>query len=119
MWTAVRNTLWMIGIAVGQTHFEHNGQPNAWSSYDTGAAMALLTVQAEAEGLKVHQMGGFDGATAKEALSIPDGYHPIAAFVIGYLGDAAGLPDQQRERELQPGQRKAVVDIAFKGVWKS
>jgi len=107
----------MIGISVGRTHFEHNGEPNSWSAYDTGAAMALLSVQAEAEGLHVHQMAGFDGAKAKEVLAIPDGYHPIAAFVVGYLGDAATLPEQLRERELQQGQRKALADIAFKGTW--
>ena len=111
------NSAALIGISIGRTHFEHNGEPNHWSAYDTGAAMAMLTVQAESEGLKVHQMAGFDGAKAKEVLSIPDGHHPIAAFVIGYLGDVATLPEPLRERELQPGQRKPVAEIAFKGTW--
>jgi nitroreductase len=105
----------LLGIAIGQTHFEHNGAPNGWSAYDTGAATALLTVQAEAEGLKVHQMGGFDAAKAKEVLGIPEGYTPIAAFAVGYPGDPATLNDQLRERELQPGQRKALAEIAFPG----
>ncbi len=107
----------LIGISIGRTHFEHNNEPNKWSEYDTGAAMALLTVQAHAEGLHVHQMAGFDPAKAKEVLNIPDGYTPIAAFTVGYLGDAASLPDQMRERELQQGQRKTLNEIVFKGAW--
>jgi nitroreductase len=107
----------MIGIAIARTHFEHNGAPNATAEYDTGAAMALLTVQAQAEGLHVHQMAGFDGAKAREALSIPEGYTPMAAFVVGYMGNADTLPEPLRERELQPGQRKPLSEIAFQGIW--
>jgi nitroreductase len=107
----------MIGIAVARTHFEHNGAPNALAGYDTGAAMALLTVQAQAEGLHVHEMAGFDAVKAKEVLSIPDGYTPMAAFVVGYLGTADTLPEPLRERELQPGQRKPLSEIAFHGTW--
>lgn len=107
----------MIGIAIAQNHFEHNGAPNATAGYDTGAGMALLTVQAQAEGLHVHQMAGFDGGKAREVLSIPDGYTPMAAFVVGYLGNAETLPEPIRERELQQGQRKALSEIAFHGTW--
>jgi nitroreductase len=107
----------LIGIAIARSNFEHNGAPNASAGYDTGAAMALLTVQAQAEGLHVHQMAGFDAAKAREVLSIPDGYTPMAAFVVGYLGNADTLPEPIRERELQPGQRKPLAEIAFNGVW--
>ena len=34
------NSAALIGISIGRTHFEHNGEPNHWSAYDTGAAMA-------------------------------------------------------------------------------
>ena len=111
------NSAPMIGIAIGRTHFEHNSEPNSWHAYDTGAAMALLTVQAHHEGLHVHQMAGFDPAKAKEVLNIPEGYSPIAAFTIGYVGDASALPDPLKEREGQPGQRKALAEIAFKGTF--
>jgi nitroreductase len=107
----------LLAIAIGRTHFEHNSEPNKWSLYDTGAATALLTVQAQAEGLHVHQMGGFDPAKACETLNIPEGYTPISAFAVGYAGDPATLPDALREREAQPGQRKILSEIAFKGLW--
>jgi nitroreductase len=107
----------MIGAAVARTHFEHNGEPNHWHAYDTGAAMALFSVAAEAEGLKVHQMAGIDAAKAKEALDIPEGYVTITGFAVGYEGDPATLPDQLREREVEPSQRKPLTEIAFHGTF--
>jgi nitroreductase len=107
----------LIGIAVARAHFEHNGQPNGLAAYDTGAAMALFSVQAEAEGLKVHQMGGFDAAKAKESLGIPEGYTPLVAFVAGYVGDAGTLSEPLRGRELEPGSRKSLAEVAFEGRW--
>jgi nitroreductase len=108
----------LIGISIGKTTFDHNGEPNPWSGYDTGAAMALLTVQAQAEGLHVHQMGGFDQAKAIELLGIPADHKPWSAFTIGYLGDANALPDPYKERELAPGQRKALSEILHgSGSW--
>src|SRR3954464_3235541 len=37
-----------------------DGRERPWAVYDTGQAAAHLTVQAQAEGLAVHHMGGFD-----------------------------------------------------------
>ena len=49
----------VLAIAVARLDFAHNGKPNRWAPYDTGAASASLTLQAESMGLVVHQMGGF------------------------------------------------------------
>lgn len=58
---AAANQTWaaaepLIGIAISRNHFAQDGEFDRWHAYDTGGAMAVLTVQAEAEGLKVHQM---------------------------------------------------------------
>jgi nitroreductase len=45
---------------------EEAGRPRTWAVYDAGQAAAHLTVQAEAEGLSVHQMGGFHPAASRE-----------------------------------------------------
>jgi nitroreductase len=107
----------LAGISVARHDFEHNGKPNRWGAYDTGQAMACLTIQAQAEGLSVHQMGGFDAAKAKESLGVPDGYEPMAAFVIGYAGDPATLSDDFRARETAPGERKPLETILYRGLW--
>jgi nitroreductase len=81
----------VIGIAFASLSFARNGQPNRWGPYDTGQAMAHLTVQAQFLGLNVHQMGGFDAAKALEIFGVPAGHEAMAAFTIGYAAQA-GLP---------------------------
>ena len=108
----------LLGISVARSHFEHNGQPNRFAAYDTGQAMAHVALQAEAEGFHMHQMGGFDADMAREALGIPEGYEPMAAFAIGAQGDPATLNnDGHRQHETAPGQRKGLGDLVFHGAW--
>ena len=70
----------VLGIAVSKLTFARNGNPNRNAFYDTGAAIAYLTMEATSRGLFVHQMGGFDPRKATELFSIPTGWEPIAAF---------------------------------------
>ena len=102
----------VVGIAVAQLDFS-NGKPNDWGRYDTGQAMAQLTIQAEFEGLKVHQMGGFDAEACKQTLGIPFGYVAAAAFAIGYEGDPATLDEKMQTGELTLSERKPLKDILF------
>ncbi len=74
----------VLGIAIANGSFARKGDANRWGGYDTGQAMAHLTVQAQSLGLNVHQMGGFDAAKALEVLEVPAGHEAMAAFAIGY-----------------------------------
>lgn len=107
----------LIGIAVSKMEFTRSQQPNRNAFYDTGAAMAQLTMEATAHELFVHQMGGFDPHKAIEVLHIPKGWEPIAAFVIGHAGDASSLPEPLRERELAPRSRKTLSEFVMSGKW--
>jgi len=107
----------VLGIAVSQLEFARNGHPNRNAFYDTGAALADLSLEATARGLFVHQMAGFDPHKAIELFHIPKGWEPIAAFVIGYPGDPQSLPDTLRERELAPRSRKPLADFVMSGDW--
>jgi nitroreductase len=107
----------VLGIAVSELAFAHNGHPNRNAFYDTGAAMAHLTTEATARGLFVHQMGGFDAHKAIDVFSIPSGWEPIAAFAIGYAGDPQTLPENLRERELAPRKRKPLAEFVMSGSW--
>lgn len=104
----------VLGIAIAKLDFG-NGKPNDWARYDTGQAMAQLALQAEFEGLKVHQMGGFDPAACQVALSIPEGYVAAAAFAIGYVGDPATLDPQLQAGELALSERKPLSELVFHG----
>jgi len=108
----------VLGVAVSKLAFARNGKPNRNAFYDTGAAVAYLTTEATARGLFVHQMAGFDSQKATELFSIPGGWEPIAAFVIGYAGDPDSLPDDPlRERELAPRSRKPLSEFVMSESW--
>src|ERR1700686_3060965 len=62
----------VLVLAVAGLKFHANGTPNRNAFYDTGAANALLSVEATSRGLAVHQMAGFDPAKAKQVFEIPE-----------------------------------------------
>jgi nitroreductase len=108
----------VLMIAVACDTFAHNGSANRWGAYDTGQAVAMLTVQAQALGLRVHQMGGFDGAAVRELYGVPDGYTPMAAVALGHHGDVAQLPDELADRERSARTRTAQAGFAFGDAWE-
>lgn len=107
----------LLIIAVARLVRERDGQPNPVALYDLGQAVAHLSVQAAAEDLWVHQMGGFSAERARELFAIPENHVPITFIAIGELGDPESLPDTLRERELAPRARKPLSAIAFGGRW--
>ncbi len=104
-------------LAVARLAFQNNGKPNRNAFYDTGAASALLSVEATARGLVVHQMAGFDAEKARQVFAIPSGCEPIAAMAIGCPGDSSSLPDSLREKELAPRTRKPLSEFVMSGGW--
>jgi len=106
----------LILLAAKKT-FTHNGRPNRHHAYDAGQAAAMLTVQAQAQGLYVHQMAGFSPEDAEERLNIPADFEPMTVMALGMLGDPDGLPDDLRERELTPRERMPLSGLAFGGRW--
>lgn len=107
----------VLAISVARLKFGQDGSPNHHARHDLGAASALLSIQATALGLVVHQMAGFDAELARRTYGIPAEYEPVAAMAIGYPGDPASLPDKLRERETAPRSRKLVSDFVFSGAW--
>jgi nitroreductase len=106
----------VLMIAVSRLNFQ-NGTPNRNAFYDTGAATALLSVEATARGLAVHQMAGFDHAKAKQVFGIPEDCEPIAAIAIGYPGDPESLSQKLRDREVAPRTRKPLSEFVMSGRW--
>ncbi|MGB8458416.1 MAG: nitroreductase family protein [Candidatus Acidiferrum sp.] len=107
----------VLVLAVSELKFRANGTPNRNAFYDTGAATALLSVEATARGLAVHQMAGFDHAKAKQVFEIPADCEPIAAIALGYPGDPDSLPEKLRDREVAPRTRKPLSEFVMSGRW--
>jgi len=107
----------LLALAVYELAFAKNGAPNRNGQYDTGAATALLSVEATARGLSVHQMAGFDPDKARQVFGIPAGWEAIAAFAMGYPGDPATLAQPYNDREAAPRTRKPVSEFVMSGQW--
>ena len=83
-------------------------------SFDTGAAWAMLSLQALHLGYLAHAMGGVDFERAIGVLGAPAGFRAEAAVAIGRRADPDTLPDHLKGREV-PNGRKKLADIAFAG----
>jgi nitroreductase len=97
--------------------FDHNGNPNSFGPYDTGAAALSFCLQATALGLMTHQMAGFSADKARELFTIPETVQPLAMMALGYQLPLESLPEQFKARELGARKRKPLADHFFAGAW--
>ncbi len=107
----------VLMLSVAKLYFQRNGVENRHAFHDIGAAVANLAIQATALGLFIHQMAGFDIPKAREVYSIAEGYEPVAAIALGYLGDAETLSERLRQRALAPRSRKPLEEFIFSSRW--
>src|SRR4051794_15148603 len=82
-----------------------DGAPRPWAVYDTGQAVAHLSVQAEHEGLAVHQLGGFDRDRVAALLAAPGEVTPLVVLVVGRRADEVQLPEPFASRETAARDR--------------
>jgi nitroreductase len=92
-----------------------DGRPSNYGFYDTGAAMAQLTVQASALGLVVHQAQGILFDKVRETYGVPDDFHICTGVALGYQGEPDVLPEDYAKREVLPRERKTLPEIVFTG----
>ncbi|MCW5964537.1 MAG: nitroreductase family protein [Bryobacterales bacterium] len=110
----------VLVLTVVKDAFTKNGKPNRCAEHDLGLALGNLSVQATAEGIVVHQMGGIEPERIRETYGVPDGYHPMTAVAIGYEGDASSLPDGwTKESELAKRTRRPLRETAFSNSWNT
>ena len=106
-WAAHASALLLV---VAQTADE-TGRPRPWALYDAGQAVAALSVQAEAVGLHVHQMGGFDSDAVRHELALTDDLAPVVVVAVGQLDVAAVLPEPLAAREHAPRSREPLATL--------
>ena len=97
-------------IVVAAETFGVDGAPRPWAAYDTGQAVAHLSIQAEHEGLAVHQLGGFDPIRLANLLASP-GTVPQVVLAIGVRGDTVDLPEPLASREAAARDRLPIADL--------
>ena len=107
----------LLMLSCAGSNFAATGKPNRWTQHDTGAASLSIALQADALGLAVHQMGGFDAEKARAAFGIPAEYAPIAMIAVGYQAAPDVLDEETKKKELTPRARKPLGEKFFEGGW--
>jgi nitroreductase len=85
--------------------------PQPWALYDTGQAVASLVTQAQALGLAVHQIGGFDSDAVRAEFALDQELTPVVVLAIGRADLNAKLPSHLAARETAPRTRRPVNDL--------
>ena len=73
--------------------------------------MAALVTQAQADGLSVHQMGGFDTGAVRTGFGLGEDLTPVVVLAIGRHDSEAGLPEPLAAREAAPRTRHPLSDL--------
>jgi nitroreductase len=85
--------------------------PQPWALYDTGQAVASLVTQAQAQGLAVHQIGGFDSDAVRAEFALDQELTPVVVLAVGRADPDAELPGHLAARETAPRTRHPVSDL--------
>src|SRR4029077_18597413 len=71
-----------LALSVAHLKTQREGKANRVALHDVGSATAQLTFEANARGLQVHQMAGFDAEKARRAVPIPADWEPLSPMAI-------------------------------------
>ena len=106
----------LLLLVAAQMNFD-DGKENPHAFYDTGQAMAHLSVQATALGLFIHQMAGIVHDKIHRTYGLPDGFEAVCAAAIGYYGETDSLDGKLRDMEVAPRARRAISETFFSAAW--
>lgn len=91
-----------------------DGNARPWADYDLGQASAHLSVQAHAEGLYIHQMGGIDADGLRAAFDLPENLNAVTVSALGVLDTPEALGNEVLiEREVARRERFALDEIVI------
>ncbi len=102
-------------VLVASVDTDPAGRGMPWSRYDTGQAVAALSTQAQADGLAVHQMGGFDAVAVRETFGLDPALTPVVVVAVGRFDAGAVLPEALAARERAPRTRHPLQDLLLPG----
>ena len=107
----------VLMISVVKKNFDKNGTPNRCAFHDVGLASENMTLEAVAQGLATHGMGGIEVDKIREAYGLPENCVAMAGWAVGYAGEPDMLEGQLKERELAPRVRKELPKFVFGATW--
>lgn len=106
-WAERASALVLVAVKV----VDEEGKARPWAHYDTGQAVAALSLQAEASGLSAHQMGGFDAAAVQRQFDLDASLSPVVVVAIGRRDEAHPLPEPYATRETAERARQPLSSL--------
>lgn len=103
----------LLLVAIAKKTYSKTGKKNHSSEYDTGQAVANLTLQASTDGLHLHQMGGFDKNKIIESFNIPHDFSPQTVIAIGYLDTTHAIKNEEQQSAASKRNRKELQELVF------
>jgi nitroreductase len=107
----------VLALGIASLAFSRNDKPNGAAVHDLGQASAMLSIEATARGLSVHQMKGILPDRARELYGVPEGYEVVTALAIGYAAHPDSQPEDFREADTTPRKRRPLAEFVFAGGW--
>jgi hypothetical protein len=89
---------------------------NATAMHDVWMATAMISIQAEALGLRTDHMAGIQHDVIKATYAGPEKFNVVSAITVGHQGIAELLTEEKdRDREPNLRTRKSLDEIVFVG----
>jgi nitroreductase len=109
-WAPAASALIVVSVKKSEDRTTHPA-----NHYDTGLAVSLMSVQAQALDLYTHQMGGILREQLHEALGLSADLEVIVAFTVGKKASPEKLEEPAREKEIAPRTRLSLSEIVLHG----
>jgi nitroreductase len=114
-WAGAASAL-IVGCVVTE---DETGRPMPKPDYALGLAGQNLVLQAVAEGLVAHQMGGFSPEEIASSFGLPPTARAVVVIAVGVLGSPDLLPEDLAAREVARRTRKPLSELVFGETWGS
>ncbi|QUQ69761.1 nitroreductase family protein [Kutzneria sp. CA-103260] len=114
-WAGAASAL-LVGCVVTE---DETGRTLPMPDYALGLSAQNLVLQAVAEGLVAHQMGGFSREAVATSFGLPATAQAVVAIAVGTLGAPSLLPEDLAARETAPRVRKPLSELVFTENWGS
>ena len=102
--------------------FQKSANNIPYHIYDSALSVMSLVIEAENQGLKTHQMGGFFGTKVKEAVNIPEEYDVLVVIAIGYEDGNLNIVEKIRDKIInkiiKSRDRKKIEEIVYYDSYK-
>ena len=107
----------VLALGLVRTLRPGDGSPNSAAQHDLGLAAASLTVEATHRGLSVHQMSGIVADRIRKIWTLPDDVLPLTALAIGRAAPVEAAPEDMRDRQARPRERRRLPEFVFGERW--